>query len=544
MNGLAVLIGISSLLASLSRAFGPRLVAAHATPGGIDGPSVVGELLRTDEPIYAEIVARELLSEAETRHGPRSLEAAIASELIVDTMLAGWDARAPRLAPARLAQAQRFAERAVKLREAHVGPLHASLAQALRKLARIKAARWGPAAAVPHLARALRIVEGHRRLAAMAPRLASELGQAQLLAGRRAEARRMLDYALHLLDERPARGTEFITLSNHVARLHLDDGDAGGARPVLERAFLYAESSAADPLLIAGTAYNLGLVLLAQAEPEEARVMFERALELEREALGPDHPDLAATLIELAQCSEKDGAFAEARRELLEAQRILETAHGPEAPEMAPVLAPLARLHAACGEPQQGRPLLARLLVLRRNALGPDHPDLVVTMNNLAWLAEAGGNYIDARSWREQALGVAERAWGADHPNLAPTLEALGALLWASDDWVGCRRVNESLLRIRRLEMGPDHPAVAQKLQDLAVLATRDGDDAAASRRFDEALDVLERTPILDRTVLRNVLQNLELLAEQETGGAFVEQLVRARGLDRRFRAARPLAEA
>ena len=72
---------------------------------------------------------------------------------------------------------------------------------------------------------------------------------------------------------------------------------------------------------------------------------------------------------------------------------------GPDHPDVAANLNNLAALYYAQGDYAQAEPLFKRALAIRERALGPDHPDVATSLNNLNNLAElcsTQGNYAQA----------------------------------------------------------------------------------------------------------------------------------------------------
>ena len=63
---------------------------------------------------------------------------------------------------------------------------------------------------------------------------------------------------------------------------------------------------------------------------------------------------------------------------------ISEKALGPEHPDVATILNNLAGLYKAQGHYAEAEPLYKRALAIDEGALGPDHPDLARDLNNLA----------------------------------------------------------------------------------------------------------------------------------------------------------------
>ena len=127
----------------------------------------------------------------------------------------------------------------------------------------------------------------------------------------------------------------------------------------------------------------------------EAEVLFRRALAIDRELLGPDHPSVAVDEINLGlrlcegdqaseglvltsdavrifratlepgqwemgaarsaygQCLGRNGRFAEGERELLEALQTVEAALGPDHPRNEGIRSRLAELYEAWGRPAE-----------------------------------------------------------------------------------------------------------------------------------------------------------------------------------------------
>ena len=109
-------------------------------------------------------------------------------------------------------------------------------------------------------------------------------------------------------------------------------------------------------------------------------------LAIEEKVLGPEHPDVAGSLYNLAYLYEFQGNYIEAEPLYRRAVVILENALGPEHPDVAPALNNLAELLRLQGNYPDAEPLFRRALAIHENALGPEHPDVAATLNNLGVL--------------------------------------------------------------------------------------------------------------------------------------------------------------
>ena len=129
----------------------------------------------------------------------------------------------------------------------------------------------------------------------------------------------------------------------------------------------------------------------ALAAYAQARPLFERALAIREKALGPEHPDTATSLNNLAFLLKDQGDLAGGRPLYERALAIREKALGPEHPDTATSLNNLARLLQDQGDLAGARPLLERALAIYEKALGPEHPDTAISLNNLACPASDPG---------------------------------------------------------------------------------------------------------------------------------------------------------
>src|SRR5208283_1138662 len=78
------------------------------------------------------------------------------------------------------------------------------------------------------------------------------------------------------------------------------------------------------------------------------------------------------------------------------ALQVAEQNLGPDHPDVATSLNNLAWLYRAQGHYAQAEPLYKRSLAIREKALGPDHPDVATSLNNLAALYSAQSQYARA----------------------------------------------------------------------------------------------------------------------------------------------------
>ena len=112
----------------------------------------------------------------------------------------------------------------------------------------------------------------------------------------------------------------------------------------------------------------------AQGDRAGAQSLYERVLAIREKALGPEHPETAESLLNLALLRQTRGDLAGAQLLYERALAIRAKALGPEHPETAESLFDLASLRRAQGDLAGAQSLYERALAIREKALGPEHP--------------------------------------------------------------------------------------------------------------------------------------------------------------------------
>ena len=153
--------------------------------------------------------------------------------------------------------------------------------------------------------------------------------------------------------------------------------------------------------------------------------LYKQALAIHEKALGPDHPDTATSLNNLAKLYESQGKYAEAVPLCKRSLAIHEKVLGPDHPDTATSLNSLAKLYESQGKYAEAEPLLKRSLAIHETALGPDHPSTATILNNLARLYATLGRFPDATKLFDRARRGTRRHVSRVLPSLSATEQAV-----------------------------------------------------------------------------------------------------------------------
>ena len=114
--------------------------------------------------------------------------------------------------------------------------------------------------------------------------------------------------------------------------------------------------------------------LYQQGKYDEAIPLVQKILEIREKALGPDHPDVAASLNNLAELYRNQGNYAEAETLFQQSLAIVEKAFGPDHPLAAGILINLAELYLNQGNYAEAESMFQRSQAIGEKALRPNYP--------------------------------------------------------------------------------------------------------------------------------------------------------------------------
>jgi tetratricopeptide (TPR) repeat protein len=122
----------------------------------------------------------------------------------------------------------------------------------------------------------------------------------------------------------------------------------------------------------------LGMIYEREKKYDQARSLFEQALKTLRGALGPDRPEVATTLTNIAEIDAHQNENAQAERLLRQALKIDLSTLGSHHPAVATDYHNLAKLYVQEGK--DAKTLYEKAIAIQKETLGPQHEDLAATL--------------------------------------------------------------------------------------------------------------------------------------------------------------------
>ena len=403
----------------------------------------------------------------------------------------------------RYSEAEPLYKRSLAIYEKALGPDHPDVAQSLNNLALLYDNQGRYADAEPLYKRSLTIYE--KALGSDHPDVALSLNNLAALyddQGRYADAEPLYKRSLAIREKALGPDHPDVAQSlNNLAVLCIQQNRYADAVPLLKRSLAIKEKALGpDDPNVAAALNDLAALYDGQGRYADAEPLHKRALAIYEKALGPDHPDVGVGILPVAAQQDeittldrqieqlrKEGRYSEA---VPLAQRVLaigEKALGPDHPDVAGSLNNLAGLYYKQGHYADAEPLFKRSLAITEKALGPDHPDVANSLNSLANFYYKQERYADAEPLNKRALTIREKVLGPDHPDVAVSLNNLALLYNSQGRYAEAEPLYERSLAIFEKALGPEHSSVATSLHNLADLYNNQS-------RYTDALPIVRRT--------------------------------------------------
>lgn len=278
-----------------------------------------------------------------------------------------------------------------------------------------------------------------------------------------------------------------------------------------------------DTFLLSG----LGNALHHSAEWTEAEPLLRRALAADEKRFGPEHPDVARDLNNLASLLMETNRLAEAESLMRRALAIDEKSFGPDHPEVATDLNNLAALFLITNRLTEAEPLMRRALGIDENSFGPAHPNVARGLNNLAQLLHATARLAEAEPLLRRALEIDQNHFGPEHPKVATRLNNLALLLQDTKRITEAEPLMRRALAIDEKSLGPEHPDVATDLNNLASLFQATNRFVEAEPLMRRALSIVEKSFGPEHHNFARSLSNLASLLRDTNRLAEAEPLMR-----------------
>jgi len=304
--------------------------------------------------------------------------------------------------------------------------------------------------------------------------------------------------------------TAFMTSMFKVSDPSEARGNSVTAREILDKAAKNIDKDLArDPDLQAQMMETMGTVYNRLGLYSSGETLLQRALDTQKQVLGPENPETLRTARTLGWNLERRGHDAEAealqKQTLDRDRRVL----GPGNVETLRVMNDLTWTLQQEGHYPEAEKLAREALDIERRELGPQNSDTLQVMANLGVILMRERRYSEAEGIQRESVEIRRRVLGADAPDTLSATNNLGLTLRHEGRLAEAEQLYKQLLETGRSVMGPEHPFTFRVINNLAEVLGDEKHYPEAENLHREILAVRLRTLGHDHPETLSTFENL-----------------------------------
>lgn len=231
-------------------------------------------------------------------------------------------------------------------------------------------------------------------------------------------------------------------------------------------------------------------VYIAARSPRDIERTYERLLEIQTGAHGPESTQAADVVLALGVFYDQQGASDRAEEMFGRGIKLASAAYGPDHPATAHGINNLALLYYASNRVAEAEPMFKRALTIYEMAYTGDHPALSNAMNNLALLYSATGRMAEAEEYFRRALDMDERIYGPESEHLLTPLNNMATLMKDMGRLDEARILYERAIAIGEAQAGASRAALGANLNNLGLIHFDQGALDKAEGLFERAVAI------------------------------------------------------
>ncbi|NCR40005.1 MAG: tetratricopeptide repeat protein [Microcystis aeruginosa W13-11] len=303
--------------------------------------------------------------------------------------------------------------------------------------------------------------------------------------------------------------------SHNLARLEGDFGNYLTAEELFDKALKINKNTQRDDLrfLLAISHNDLAKLYRLKANFSEANLNCKKALTINREIFGKDHPYIASNLDNLGDIYKDQSRYQEAETKYLQALELRRNYfRGEYYPAIADSYTSLARLYQASRNFEKAKSYYDKALEIQTKLFDDDHTDIASSYNNLAILCQEQKQNEESEKLYKKALDIYKKFLNCNHPAFATVYNNLALVYDEQKLYLQAEEFYKKALKLYEDTLSKDHPLVAFCSANLGLFYQKQGRYEEAEPLFQQALALRERRLGEDDLDIAHSLDNLASL--------------------------------
>ena len=250
-----------------------------------------------------------------------------------------------------------------------------------------------------------------------------------------------------------------------------------------------------------------GLGLYPQAQEQ-----LQRALELDRRALGSENRETLAVALKLGEADIFAAKYPLAESLLVPTVESTRRVYGADHIQTVDAMSTLGKAYVFEAKYKLAQPLLAHALEIQQRTGRSDQSLSFDIMSNLARLNYVTGNVAEAERLLKATLEGRRRINGPDHPFVLTVMNNLAVLYQEHVRLAEAEPLLNAVVETSTRVRGPQHVDTLNAIQNLAVLYADEGNFEAAEPMYMKVLDANRRILGPEHPKVVSTMRNLGML--------------------------------
>ncbi|MEO8551407.1 MAG: tetratricopeptide repeat protein, partial [Kofleriaceae bacterium] len=200
----------------------------------------------------------------------------------------------------------------------------------------------------------------------------------------------------------------------------------------------------------------IGVIAAQRGDLKTAVASHDQALAAAKRLWGSESPMLWSTEVQLATTLARSGAWVEALPHFEHARQLREASVGPDHPDVALILSNLAPCYEHAGASDRAVATVKKALQIREKTYGPTSPFLIATLNNLADFELRHHQLAPALADVERAQAIAIRIPGPTSPMYHVVATTRAEVLGAAGRVAEARAAFDEVLALENQHESPE----------------------------------------------------------------------------------------
>jgi tetratricopeptide (TPR) repeat protein len=227
---------------------------------------------------------------------------------------------------------------------------------------------------------------------------------------------------------------------------------------------------------------------------DKALEYYSKSLEIFKETLPPNHPDIATSYNNIGGIYDNKGDNEKALEYYYKSLEIRKETLPPNHPDIATSYNNIGFIYSKKGDNDKALEYYYKSLEIRKETLPPNHPDIATSYNNIGFIYSKKGDNDKALEYFYKSLEIYKETLPPNHPDIATSYNNIGFIYYNKGDNDKALEYYYKSLEIRKETLPPNHPDIARSYNNIGFIYSKKGDNDKALEYYSKSLEIFKET--------------------------------------------------